>query len=235
MRQANPSRQWTRRSDERPQELLDAAIEVFATAGYRATRLEQVAEAAGVTKGTIYYYFENKDDLLTKALEARIGGVFRGIQAESERATGSVAERLRVTLRAAWERWLRPETARMQRLITGELRVEFPELYDRAMRAGPMHLWQLVAGVLEDGKARGEVQSTVDADAAARFIVSGLMHQALFQADLRERGLEQVDADRIFEAAFAVVMHGVIRADAAAPEGPRDRVAVAAARRGRKR
>lgn len=235
MRQPSPAKRWTRRSDERPQELLDAAIEVFATAGYRATRLEQVAEAAGVTKGTIYYYFENKDDLLTKALEARIGGVFRGIQAESERATGSVTERLRVTLRAAWERWLRPETARMQRLISGELRVEFPELYDRAMRAGPMHLWQLVAGVLEEGKAPGEVQATVDAEAAARFIVSGLMHQALFQADLRERGLERVDPDRIFEAAFAVIKHGVIRADAPASERQGNRVATAAARRGRSR
>lgn len=215
MTQTNP-KQWSRRSDERPQELLDAAIEVFASTGYRATRLEQVAEAAGVTKGTIYYYFENKDDLLTKALEARIEAVFRGIQAESERAAGSAVERLRATLRAAWERWLRPQAARMQRLITGELRVEFPQLYDRAMQAGPMHLWGLVAEILEDGKARGEVKETVDAEAAARFIVSGLMHQALFQADLSERGLERVSPDRVFEAAFDVVMHGVRAPDQSA-------------------
>lgn len=234
MPQMNPGKQWTRRSDERPQELLDAAIEVFAATGYRATRLEQVAEAAGVTKGTIYYYFENKDDLLTKALEARIGAVFRGIQAESERATGSSAERLRVTLRAAWDRWLRPQTARMQRLITGELRVEFPELYDRAMQAGPMHLWRLVAALLEDGKARGEVQGAVDSDAAARFIVSGLMHQALFQADLGERGLESMPPDRIFEAAFNVVMRGVTCPETGSAAGAADQAtSVSVARRAR--
>lgn len=206
-------------------------MEVFATTGYRATRLEQVAEAAGVTKGTIYYYFENKDDLLTKALEARIGGVFRRIQAESERATGSIAERLRMTLRAAWEQWLKPETARMQRLITGELRVEFPELYDRAMRAGPMHLWQLVAALFDEGKMRGEVATHVDADAAARFIVSGLMHQASFQADLRERKLETVSADRIFDSAFDIVLYGVVSQGANPSAAGASSVKAAAARR----
>jgi AcrR family transcriptional regulator len=48
---------WERRPDARPQELLDAALSVFAERGYRNTRLEEVAEAAGVTKGTIYHYF----------------------------------------------------------------------------------------------------------------------------------------------------------------------------------
>src|SRR5688572_27287060 len=59
---------WSRRPDERPQELLDTALEIFSTRGYRATRLEQVAEAAGVTKGAIYYYFSTKEELLTQAL-----------------------------------------------------------------------------------------------------------------------------------------------------------------------
>lgn len=222
MRQPAPPKQWSRRADERPQELLDAAIAVFASTGYRATRLEQVAEAAGVTKGTIYYYFENKDDLITKALEDRISRAFRGIQEESERATGSFADRLRATLHAAWERWRRPETARLQRLVTGELRLEFPELYDRAMRAGPMHLWQLVAGLLAEGQTRGDVAATVDTDATARFIVSGLMHQALFQTDLRERGLDAVSADRLFDAAFEVVLHGVVRQRPRAPTARRN-------------
>ena len=60
---------WTRRPDERPQELLEAALHVFATQGYRTTRLEQVAAAAGVTKGAVYHYFSNKEDLLLRALE----------------------------------------------------------------------------------------------------------------------------------------------------------------------
>jgi AcrR family transcriptional regulator len=48
---------WERRPQERPQELLQAALEVFARNGYRNTTLEEIGEAAGVTKGAIYHYF----------------------------------------------------------------------------------------------------------------------------------------------------------------------------------
>jgi AcrR family transcriptional regulator len=61
-----------RRKAERPNEILEAAFEEFVLHGYAATRLEDVAARAGVTKGTIYVYFENKERLF-EAL-AREGG-----------------------------------------------------------------------------------------------------------------------------------------------------------------
>src|SRR5438067_7971646 len=58
---------WRRRKDARPEEIISAALEVFADRGFAATKLEDVARRAGVTKGTIYLYFENKEALF-KAL-----------------------------------------------------------------------------------------------------------------------------------------------------------------------
>ncbi len=58
---------WHRRKDARPDEILAAALEVFSDRGFAATKLEDVARKAGVTKGTIYLYFENKEALF-KAL-----------------------------------------------------------------------------------------------------------------------------------------------------------------------
>ena len=52
-----------RRKAERPQEILEAAFAEFSRNGYATTTLEQIAERAGVTKGTIYVYFENKEHL----------------------------------------------------------------------------------------------------------------------------------------------------------------------------
>src|SRR4051794_16119653 len=63
---------WERKAEERPGDLLQAALDVFSRHGYRATRLEAVAEEAGVSKGTIYRYFRNKEDLLERALEDRV-------------------------------------------------------------------------------------------------------------------------------------------------------------------
>src|SRR4051794_31297138 len=54
---------WERRKDARPQELLEAAIDLFVERGYAATRLEDVARCAGVSKGTLYLYYENKEEL----------------------------------------------------------------------------------------------------------------------------------------------------------------------------
>ena len=52
-----------RRKAERPQEILEAAFAEFSRNGYAMTTLDQIAERAGVTKGTIYVYFENKEHL----------------------------------------------------------------------------------------------------------------------------------------------------------------------------
>jgi AcrR family transcriptional regulator len=207
---------WSRRPEERPQELLDTALEIFSTRGYRATRLEQIAEAAGVTKGAIYYYFSTKEELLTQALESRIGTIFSGIEAEGLRASQTATSRLEAVLRTAWSRWRMPETARMHRLLMGELRTELPDLFDAAMRAGPMHVWELVGDILLEGQRSGEFGPHFEPRAAGRFLVSGLMHQAFLQADLRERGLDDTPPERILDAALAVVLHGILPTPAAA-------------------
>lgn len=59
-----------RRKDARPAEIIDAAIAVFGERGFGATRLEDVARRAGVSKGTVFVYFENKDALFRAAAHA---------------------------------------------------------------------------------------------------------------------------------------------------------------------
>src|SRR4051794_10701515 len=58
---------WKRRKEARPAEILAAALDCFAERGFAATRVEDVAARAGVTKGTVYLYFQTKEDLF-KAL-----------------------------------------------------------------------------------------------------------------------------------------------------------------------
>lgn len=219
-------RRWERKPEERPEELLDAALEVFASRGYRATRLEEIADAAGVTRGTIYYYFKGKDELLTKAVETRIRAIFSGIRAESRDPQRSAEERVRATLAAAWDRWRQPQAANMFRLITGELRIEFPSLFELAMRTGPMRLWALVADLVRGGQESGEFDDSLEPRAAARFMVAGLMQQALLYRDLKDHGLDATDPDELFETAIAVALRGLLpRAQADAVNGSRTAVA----------
>ena len=61
-----------RRKEARPSELLEAALELFVEKGFAATRLEDVASRAGVSKGTLYLYFENKDALFKAVVQEGI-------------------------------------------------------------------------------------------------------------------------------------------------------------------
>lgn len=63
---------WTRRKDSRPQELLSAALDLFVEHGYAATKLSEVAQVAGVSKGTLYLYFENKEELFKAVVRETI-------------------------------------------------------------------------------------------------------------------------------------------------------------------
>ena len=63
---------WERRKQDRPQELLAAALELFVERGYAATRLEDVATRAGVSKGTLYLYFDGKESLFKSVVRTNV-------------------------------------------------------------------------------------------------------------------------------------------------------------------
>jgi AcrR family transcriptional regulator len=63
---------WQRRAEDRPREICAAALQVFAEKGFAAARLEEIARRAGVSKGTLYLYFEDKADLFRAVVQATV-------------------------------------------------------------------------------------------------------------------------------------------------------------------
>src|SRR5262245_48834207 len=66
----NTAQRWRRRKEARPAELLDAALDVFFEKGFAAARLEDIAARAGVSKGTVYLYFNSKEDVFDALVRA---------------------------------------------------------------------------------------------------------------------------------------------------------------------
>ena len=192
-----------------PATLMETAFRVFAERGYRATRLDEVAEAAGVTKGAIYYYFESKEDLLRKAVHHRHRAIFAEIAEalRSERAPASA--RIRLTLRKIWAHWLDPGWGHALRLMLGEVSLEFPALFRMWAEAGPIHGWSLVRDLVEEGQRSGEFRRDADAEVAARIVVSGLMLQAGLHVHMGLADLAPCDTDRIFDSAVDVFLRGL--------------------------
>src|SRR6266436_7430087 len=89
---------WERRPEERPNELLEAALRIFAERGYANTKLEDIAVAVGVTKGTIYHYFATKEDLLLRAIEQYHERAFQPLQQVLDDRRGPVSTTIRLFL-----------------------------------------------------------------------------------------------------------------------------------------
>jgi AcrR family transcriptional regulator len=79
---------------QRREELLSAAEEVFGRRGYHGASLEEIAQAAGVSKALIYEHFDSKRDLHGALLERHVGAIFARLQANAEAGTAG-EERLR--------------------------------------------------------------------------------------------------------------------------------------------
>src|SRR3990167_2771908 len=93
-----------RRKDARPGELLDAALDLFVEKGFAATRAEEVAARAGVSKGTLFLYFPSKEELFKAVVRENISGRFLEWNDEFERFEGTAAEMLAYCMTVWWER-----------------------------------------------------------------------------------------------------------------------------------
>jgi AcrR family transcriptional regulator len=159
---------WERRKDARPQELLEAAIDLFVERGYAATRLEDVARRAGVSKGTLYLYYENKEELFKAVVRSSIVPVIGEAEVSIAEFEGHSADLLRHLIHSWWRRLGATKASGIIKLVMAEAD-NFPELaafyQEEVINRGT----RTMSGMLERGVARGEF----------RPMDVNLMHQVL--------------------------------------------------------
>lgn len=165
-------------SEERKQQILDAAIAVFARLGFRAARMDDVAEQAGLSKGALYLYYKSKDAIIAAILQRLFAGEFKHLQAlvESE-GKGPVAEQLLTLTR---------QFASMMQWMSKLMPIAF-EFYaiagrDKAVRQFLKEYFtdyrHLLARLIERGIAQGEFRD-INAEATAITFVALFEGQAL--------------------------------------------------------
>jgi AcrR family transcriptional regulator len=159
---------WRRLPEERPHQIMDAAIEVFGERGLSGARLEDVAKRAGVSKGTIYLYFPNKIALFQEMIRQTIVAQIDRVEQELARHQGSAAEQIDAYIQAWWAFNLNPRTHTISRLLVGELH-RFPELgqfyADEVVVRKVRVLSTLIARGVESGQFR-----QVDPESTARLL-----------------------------------------------------------------
>lgn len=207
---------WERRPEARPAELLDAALAVFAERGYRNARLDEVAEAAGVTKGTLYHYFATKEELLVQVLERHQALLFDRVAELLREPAGPASARLRLVVRRGFAAQDEAR-ARLVRLVVQAAAHEVPAVFHRWLADGPVRAWQVVADLVREGQAMGEFRPDADADVAARVLLSGLMLQAVWRPHAEHVPGLALDPDRLLDSALDLFLHGLRPAYPLAP------------------
>ena len=200
---------WRRRKEERPGEILAAALDCFAERGYAATRLEDVAARAGIAKGTLYLYFANKEELFKSVVRHEIVATIaraEAMVAQSDAAASVLLERflgMWPGLSAA------SRTGAIPKLILGEAG-NFPELarfyLDEVVRRGK----RLVAGILQRGVARGEFRAGLDVDHAVFCVIAPVLLAMVWKHSLGRYDERPLDAAALCRTHLDLLCHGVL-------------------------
>jgi len=158
-----------RQKEARPQQLLDAALMLFVEKGFAATRAEEVAQRAGVSKGTLYLYYPSKEELLKAVIREHLGSRIAAGAAEADKHRGPVADLLRDVLSRWWLEMFDSPTSGVFKLIITEVR-NFPDLAEFYSREVVLPGEQLIARIVQRGIDSGEF---ADLD------VAGIVHSLI--------------------------------------------------------
>lgn len=198
----------TRRKDARPGELIAAALEVFAKHGFAAARLEDIAARAGVTKGTIYLYFQDKTELFEAVVRDTLVRTITQGRATVRDYEGPSPELLRRVLRVWWDGIVNTPASALPKLVISEA-VNFPELarfyYDNVVEPGRQVVAQVIARGVADGSFRA-----VDPTLFVHFVVSPLLYAQLVEHSFaRVRPDASVLDARFIDALVDMLMHSL--------------------------
>lgn len=177
-----PAAKRERRKEARPGELLDAALDLFVEKGFAATRSEEVAARAGVSKGTLFLYFPSKEELFKAVVRENLSGRFAEWNEEFETFEGSAADMVRYCMKVWWERIGATRASGITKLMISEAR-NFPELaafyQQEVIRPGTL----LIRRILQRGMDSGEFRP-VDLDYAVFSIVAPMIFLIMMKHSL---------------------------------------------------
>lgn len=202
-----PARQ--RRKAERPQELLDAALAQFVSKGLAATRMDDVARQAGVSKGTLYLYYPSKDELFKAVVRNSVVTVLTEGSDIVDRFEGPTSELLHILMHTWWSRIGNSKASGIFKLVVADVG-NMPELAQFYLDevVAPTH--QLLSRAVERGVARGEFRP-INVKAVVQSMMAAAQFLMLYPycAGSVPHNPFPLDADAFMKTQIELLLHGL--------------------------
>jgi TetR/AcrR family transcriptional regulator len=198
-----------RRKEARPGELLDAALDLFVEKGFSATRVEEVAARAGVSKGTLFLYFQSKEDLFKAVVRENIANKFPTWQEEFATFEGTSADMLRYALVSWWERIGKTRASGITKLVMSEAQ-NFPEIaafyQEEVIKPGNA----MIHRILERGVHSGEFRN-IDLEQTVHIIVAPMIFLMMWKHSMGAcaASAKIVDPEQFIHMQVDVLLHGM--------------------------
>ena len=199
-----------RRKEARPGELLDAALSLFVEKGFAATRVEEVAARAGVSKGTLFLYFTSKEELFKAVVRETVSGRFDEWNQELDEFEGDSAALVRYCLHAWWERVGMTAASGITKLVMAEAGM-FPEIaafYQQEV-VNPGH--DLLKRILQRGIERQELRP-LNLDYAVYSLMAPMIFLATWKHSMAPctPAAQVIDPISFIDSQLDLLLHGML-------------------------
>jgi AcrR family transcriptional regulator len=198
---------WERRKDARPSELTAAALDLFVERGFAATRLEDIAARAGVSKGTLYLYFDSKEALFKAVVREGLVPVLDEAEALIAEFEEGAPELLRALLRGWWRLMGARPIGGLPKLMICESR-NFPEIAGFYNEEVIQRAHGLLRTVLQRGQASGEFRAG-DLGVLQQVVFAPFMMLVVWRHSLACCGDGTIDPELYVETAIQLVLRGL--------------------------
>jgi AcrR family transcriptional regulator len=207
---------WRRRKEARPSELTAAALELFVEKGYAATRLDEIAARAGVSKGTLYLYFESKEELFKAVIREGLLPLLAEGEELVASMPGPAGELFKAIVLRWWEMVGEGPIGGIPKLIFAEAR-NFPEIArfyaDEVIERGK----RLLVAVLQRGIDSGEFRHFNPED-LVHIVFSPLMMRVVWKHSLDCCGVHTVPIEIYLREYLELTLRG-LRSDSPKRQG----------------
>jgi len=213
MENVQPIKRWERRKDARPAEIIAAALQLFADRGYAATRLEDVATVAGVSKGTVYLYFESKERLFEAVVREAIAPNVDRVEALIDSFEGTTPDLLRALFQHVATVILETPLTGVMKLLIAESG-NFPQLARLYADLVLRRAFGLIRRILERGVARGEFRP-LDPETTVPLVLAPVLLLGMWKHSFGAHTDLVLDRQKVLQAHVETLLRGL----AAGPGG----------------
>ena len=196
-----------RRKEARPAELIAAALDLFVERGFAATRLDDVAARAGVSKGTLYLYFASKEELFKAVIQQGLLPVLAQGEEMLAQHRGDASTLLREMILRWWQLVVNTPLSAIPKLIVSESG-NFPEVARYFHEQVGSRKDQLLGSVLQKGMQSGEFR-TLDIPATIDLISAPILMRVLWRYSLQPCGSGQQDDEIYLNTYLDLLLNGL--------------------------